>query len=352
VYAAGPAAPESAPPDAAIVKPPAVLFCALLVMIAMSLFGLLVGAVSVPPDAVWRAIVRATPDDSTTQLIREIRAPRVALAVLVGAALSVSGALLQAFFQNPMAGPYTVGVSAGAGCAVVAVGAIPGLASGLAGGLALRVPAAFVGGLGAVLVVYALARAVRSVRSEGLLLVGIAVGSVLSSVTSLLLVQAPDGATASLFWMLGSFGHAKWPSVCLLGVLVLACSAHALWLARDLNVLLWGDEVAQSLGSPVRQVQRWTLVHSSLLAAGSVAVAGVIGFVGLMVPHIARSALRTADHRFVIPASAMLGGALVVGADAAARSLLAPQELPVGAITSICGAPFLVFLLTRGRHSR
>jgi iron complex transport system permease protein len=127
--------------------------------------------------------------------------------------------------------------------------------------------------------------------------------------------------------------------------------AGSFWLGRDLNLLLWGDEVAQSLGCPVRAVRRWILVLSSLLAAASVAACGVVGFVGLMVPHLARGVLRTADHRYVLPGSMLLGAALTVAADTLARTVAAPLELPVGAITSALGAPFLVWLVAR-RHRR
>lgn len=317
----------------------------LLVLLALvAVVSLMVGAVPVSPARVFAALL-GQGDDATALLIRNVRLPRVVLAALVGAALSISGVLLQAFFQNPMAGPYTVGVSAGSGLLAVAA-IVFGLhfAIGPFDTIAL---AAFAGGLGAVGLVYAIARRLHSLRSEGLLLVGIAVGAVLSAFTSLLLVMSKDKAPTALFWMLGSLSSARWSAVQMVASVLLVSSLLVVRMARDLNLLLWGEDVASSLGSPVHSLRRWVLVHSSLLAAASVAVCGAIAYVGLMVPHLARGYLRSSDHRGVLPASALIGAALVLVADLIGRTVAAPIELPVGAITSIFGAPFLIYLVMR-----
>jgi iron complex transport system permease protein len=261
----------------------------------------------------------------------------------------VSGALLQAFFQNPMAGPYVVGVSSGAG--LLAVAAITLGLTFRAGPFDASAAAAFLGGLGTIALVYALARRIRYLRSEGLLLIGIAVGAVFSALTSILLLFSREGILAALTWMLGSFAASDWPRVWMVALSLGIGGTGALFLCRDLNLLLWGDEAAESLGSPVPRVRGWVLVLSSLLASASVAACGVVGFVGLMVPHLARGFLRTVDHRWVIPGSALIGAALLMAADAFARTAWAPSELPVGAITSALGAPFLVWLVVR-RHRR
>ncbi len=322
------------------------LLCVLAAAAGASLF---VGAAALAPGDVLHALFRRGPADPAAILVTTIRLPRVALAVLVGAAISVSGALLQAFFQNPMAGPYVVGVSSGAGLAAVAV---------MTFGLTVRlgpldsVPlAAFIGGIGSVALVYALARRIRFLQAEGLLLIGIAVGSVFSAVTSMILIFGPGGAESALFWMFGTFSTARWSMAILVGAILLVAGGASMWLSRDLNLMLWGDEVAQSLGSPVRRIRLWVLLLSSLLAAGSVAACGVIGFVGFMVPHLARGYFGTADHRYVLPGSAIIGAILTLLADGVARTALAPVELPVGAITSALGAPFLVLLVVR-RHRR
>lgn len=323
------------------------LLCVLLVLAAAA--SLLVGAAPVSPGHVMRALLHPAPDDPAVPVLFQIRFPRVALAALVGAGLSVSGTLLQAFFQNPMAGPYVVGVSSGAGLAAVAAMTL---------GLSLRwgpfdsvALAAFLGGLAAVGLVYALARRIRFLQAEGLLLIGIAVGAVCSAITSLLLVFSKDGPQAALFWMLGSFATARWQMSGVMALTLAVAGLPALFLSRDLNVLLWGEDVASSLGSPVRRVRGWVLLLSSLLAAAAVSACGVIGFVGLMEPHLARGFLRTVDHRFVLPGSALIGAIIVLLADALARTVLAPIELPVGAITNAVGAPFLVWLVVR-RHRR
>ena len=325
------------------------LFLLVVVLIVVAIAALLVGAARIAPGRLFASLLHPGSADPTDRILLELRLPRVVLGALAGAALALSGALLQAFFQNPMAGPYVVGVSSGAGLTAVAA-----MTLGLTfrwGPFDLVAVAAFAGGIGSVALVYALARRVRFLQSEGLLLIGIAVGAVFSALTSVFLVFSRDGIQAALMWMLGTFSAAEWSKVwALLGALIVG-GAGSLWLGRDLNLLLWGDDVAQSLGCPVRAVRRWILILSSLLAASSVAACGVVGFVGLMVPHLARGFLRTADHRFVLPGSALLGAVLTVAADTLARTVAAPLELPVGAVTSALGAPFLVWLVVR-RHRR
>ena len=321
---------------------------AILVLLA-AVGSVFLGAVSLSPHQVWSGLFRSLPEDSAWIVLSRIRLPRIVLSACVGAALSLSGTLLQAFFQNPMAGPYVVGVSSGAGLAAVAVITL-GLVFRFGPFDAVSV-AAFAGGLGAVALVYLLARKVRLLQAEGLLLIGIAVGAVLSALTALLLVFGPEGPQAALYWMLGSFAMARWSAVVPVLVILGIGGPFALLKSRDLNVLLWGEDVAQSLGTSVRRTRIWILVLSSLLTASAVAASGTVGFVGLMEPHLARGYLRTADHRFVLPGSALIGALVVLAADALARTAFAPLELPVGAITSALGAPFLVWLVIR-RHAR
>lgn len=318
-------------------------------LIVVAIGALLVGAAHIAPGRLFGSLFHPGSADPTDHILLELRLPRVVLGALAGAALALSGTLLQAFFQNPMAGPYVVGVSSGAGLTAIAA-----MTLGFTfrwGPFDLVAGAAFAGGIGSVALVYALARRIRFLQSEGLLLIGIAVGAVFSALTSVFLVFSREGIQAALMWMLGTFSAAEWSKVwALLGALIVG-GAGSLWLGRDLNLLLWGDDVAQSLGCPVRAVRRWILILSSLLAAASVAACGVVGFVGLMVPHLARGFLRTADHRYVLPGSALLGAILTVAADTLARTVAAPLELPVGAVTSALGAPFLVWLVVR-RHRR
>jgi len=322
---------------------------ALAVLLVVGAASAFIGSAEIRPGRVITALLRSDPQDPATALIHQIRLPRILLAALVGAALSLSGALLQAFFQNPMAGPYVVGVSAGAGLGAVCV-----LMSGVASAWWWVDPVsagAFAGGAAVFLVVYSLSRRIRGAGSEGLLLVGIAVGSICSSITSVLLIFGRDWVQTALFWMMGSFAGAQWRHVAQMAVVLLISSPVALFWSRDLNLLLWGDEVALSLGSPVPRVRVVALAISTLLATTSVALCGVIGFVGLMVPHLARGYLLTVDHRFVLPGSMVIGAALAIAADALARGAMAPLELPVGAITSAIGAPFLIWLIVGRRRA-
>jgi iron complex transport system permease protein len=322
------------------------LLGALLILVAI--VSLFLGAAPVAPGKVIRSLLTPTAGDPVVSLLYTIRLPRVLLALLVGAALSISGALLQAFFQNPMAGPYVVGVSSGAGLAAVAV-----ITLGLSrrwGPFDLTVPAAFAGGVVAVALVYALARRIRFLQAEGLLLIGIAVGAIFSALTSVLLLYRGEGTQQALFWMLGSFASSRWSTTGMVALVLAGAGFGSMCYSRHLNALLWGEEIAQSLGTPVRKVRAWVLLLSSLLSASAVAACGVVGFVGLMVPHLARGYLRTVDHRFVIPGSALIGALLVLLADGLARALVPPIELPVGAITSVFGAPFLVWLVVRRHH--
>jgi iron complex transport system permease protein len=303
-----------------------------VLLLAVLLGSMCGGAVPASPAKVLRSLFHAGAEDTLRRILLEVRMPRVLLAAVVGAALSVSGALLQAFFQNPMAGPYVVGVSSGAG--LLAVAAITLGLTFRAGPFDATAVAAFVGGLGSIALVYALARRIRYLRSEGLLLIGIAVGAVFSALTSILLLFSREGVQAALLWMLGSFAASDWPKVSMVTVSLAIGGLGSVFLLRDLNLLLWGDETARSLGSPVTRIRGWVLVFSSLLASAAVAACGVVGFIGLMVPHLARAFLDTVDHRFVIPGSALIGAVLLMAADAFARTVWAPSELPVGAITS------------------
>lgn len=282
-------------------------------------------------------------------IVLRIRLPRAVLAVLVGALLAISGCVMQAFFRNVMAGPYLVGVSSGA-----ALGAV--LAMLLGWGFRFwmfsTVPlTAFVFALAVVVLVYLLNRRRGKLHTEGLLLTGIAIASAIAAVVSLLMVMSHHSIHQVLFWLLGSLSAARWAHVEIILPYAVVGMAVILILARDLDLLLWGDVTGASLGVPVERTRTVLLAAASLMTAAAVAVSGVIGFVGLMVPHIARF-LVGAMHRRLVPASALLGGLLLLWADVLARTLWAPTELPLGAITAIVGAPFLVYLCTRSPRRR
>lgn len=333
-----------------------VLAAAVVVAAALSLS---LGAADLSPSAALLAIVARVPGLggldpglSTAQetIVFELRLPRLVLALLVGGALAIAGVVMQAFFQNPMAAPSIIGVSAGASLgATIAV--VSGLSFGIAG-LGAIPPAAFVGALAATAIVYVLSRRGGTTPVGVLLLTGIAMGSLLSALAALILVTGQDPSRRDLdqvvYWMLGSLAGRTWGHVLLLAPYVLGASVLTLIFARDLNVLSLGDDTAHYLGLHVEQVRLIVLALASLLTAAAVAVSGVIGFVGLIVPHLMRI-IAGPDHRVLIPTAGIAGGVLLTFADVLARLLAAPGEVPVGIITSLLGAPFFLYLLHRRR---
>ncbi len=331
-----------------------------LVLSGAVVLSLSFGAAHLPPREIALALLSRLPGLSSLDphlpasqetIVFDLRLPRLVLALIVGASLSVAGVVMQAFFQNPMAAPSIIGISAGASFgATVAV--VTGFGIGIAGLGSVPV-AAFLGALLTTALVYLLSRRGGRTPVGVLLLTGVAMGSLMSALASLVLVTGHDPGRRDLdqvvYWMLGSVSGRTWSHV--LTVLPYVAIAGALtWLfGRELNVLTLGDESAWYLGLNVEQVRLILLALSSLLTAAAVAVSGVIGFIGLVVPHLMRI-LAGPDHRTLLPASALAGGALLVLADVVARTLAAPTEIPVGIITSLLGAPFFLYLLHRRRE--
>jgi iron complex transport system permease protein len=323
----------------------------LLVLACLLAVGL--GTVAISPRVTLRLIgwklgltdAPANVPDSTAVILFQLRIPRVLLAVLVGSALAAAGALFQALFRNPMADPAIIGVSSGA-----ALGAIVAilLGGGLAlGGLAVPI-AGFAGAMAVAVLVYRLGRIGSSVQVGTLLLAGIAVAAVVSAVISLIMAFSGEQVRSIYFWLLGGLAGRGWDSLWAAGALVAAGLSLSLLGVRDLNAMALGEERASQLGVDVERFKLRMLATGSLLAAAAVSVAGVIGFVGLMTPHILRLVLG-ADHRRLLPAVVIGGAAFMVLADLAARTLLAPEEIPVGALTALLGGPFFLFLLRRER---
>ena len=278
-------------------------------------------------------------------IVRDIRLPRLILGMLVGACLAVAGAVMQAFFQNPMAAPSIIGVSAGG-----ALGATTAIMFGFEfwlWRLSSVTVSAFAGALGVTAVVYLLSRRGGRTPVGVLLLTGIAVGSVVSAASSLILITRGQGQMDRVvYWMLGSLSGAEWAKVQMIWPFALLGFGVVYLNGRDLNVLLLGDEQAHYLGLNVEQVKLVLLVLSSMLAASAVAVSGVIGFVGLIIPHISRLIVGP-DHRWLLPTAALSGAVLLALADLGARL---GGEIPIGIITSMLGAPFFLYLLHRRRE--
>lgn len=274
----------------------------------------------------------------------DLRLSRVLLAFLVGAALSLSGAILQGYFQNPMADPFVVGASSGA-----SFGAVVCIYFGInvtVLGFSSQSVFAFATGFGLVSFVYVLSRRKDLYRVETLLLTGIAAGAMASAMTSFLLFMKSDSFEQAVFWLLGSFALADWRQVGAIAPYVVLCLGAAQWFAKDMNLLVMGDEAAQSLGCPVVRVRKIFLAVSTLLAALSVSASGIIGFVGLVVPHWVRILIGP-DHRHLFAFSSLAGGVFLIYCDLLARTLLFPTELPIGVITAAVGAPFFIYLLNK-----
>jgi iron complex transport system permease protein len=313
----------------------------LLALAVAGLFGLSLASGSVPLRAgeVLEALTTGSPSFAR-DVILELRLPRVLAAFAVGGLLALSGAMLQVLLRNPLADPYVLGVSGGASVAAL-IAIMLGLpATGVDGFAAL-------GALAACLLVFALAQGPGGWTPTRLLLTGIVVAAGAGSVVSLLLALGDETKLRGMvFWLLGDLsGTRRWPW--LLALLAVA-SVAGIVLGRHLNVLARGAAQAATVGLDVRRLQAVLFVGSSVLTGCAVSAAGSIGFVGLVTPHLARLALGS-DNRVVLPAAALLGGALLMAADLAARVLIAPRQLPVGALTALVGVPLFLLLMARRR---
>ena len=276
-----------------------------------------------------------------------IRVPRMIMAALVGAGLGVSGAALQGLFRNPLADPGLIGVSSGAAFAV-ALTVVLGLS---ALGLFAMPLAAFVGGLVLTLLIYAFARRGGRGQMATMLLVGIAINALLGAAISFIISLSDDAQLRDIvFWMLGSLAGSLWSYVLASGPLILVAIIVLVRMASPLNLLTLGDAEARHLGLRVERTQLVIVSAAALATGAGVAVAGMVGFIGLVAPHIVRLAIGP-DHRLVLPASALAGAILVLGADLAARTIAAPIELPLGVLTAIIGTPVFLFLIDRARRS-
>ncbi|UAK31860.1 iron ABC transporter permease [Nocardia asteroides] len=314
------------------------------------------GPVWVPPGTVARIVghhtfgtpVVADWTPAQDSIVWLVRVPRVLLGAMVGAALAVAGAVLQTMVRNVLADPHILGVTSGASTGA-AVSLLFGVTAATAGALAAS---AFAGALAATVLLFAIARINGQMTSLRLLLGGVTIGYLFSAATSFLIFASDnqEGARTVLFWLLGSLSSAGWSSVTTTALVTVAAVGSLLLLATRLDVLAAGDDTARALGqSPVR-LRMLALGIVALAIGAVVAVAGAIGFVGLIVPHVARLC-GGGTHRRLIPLSAVLGALFLVVADVAARVVFAPRELPLGIVTAVVGAPLLLMLIRRFRQS-
>lgn len=327
----------------------------IILLILALLFSVAVGAIFIPPGTLIRMVLTHIPGlagpvdwpEAFTIIVYRIRLPHTALIALVGAALAGSGAAYQGLFRNPLADPYLIGVASGAGLGAVLAMSVhwPGTLLGL-----YTVPAAAFGGaVLTVILVYTLSRSSGAASTTTLILAGVAVGSFASALTTYLMLRSSGELRRVLVWLLGGAALSGWDPVLaalpyvLLGLGALILSGHAL------NVLQFGDDQAQQLGLPVERTRIFIIAAASLTSAAAVSFAGIIGFVGLIVPHLIRL-IWGPDYRRLVPLSILGGATLLLLADLLARVVLAPQELPVGVVTSLAGAPFFLWVLRRAQR--
>jgi iron complex transport system permease protein len=327
-----------------------------LAVLGTIIFSTAIGPVKIPFSHVFQVIVRelpylgglvkgSPPSDVERIIVLHARLPRVLGAGLVGAALAVAGVVLQGLLRNPMADPFVIGISSGAGLgAALAIGF--GMGTTVLGVLYAVPITAFLGALVTVFAVYNIAKTGTRIPMLTLLLAGIAVSSFLSAIISFVMITAGESLHALIFWLLGGFSTTNWnhlkiafPPI-VFGILIIYI------FARDLNIMLLGEEQAQQLGVEAEKLKKIMLVFASLITATAVSFSGIIGFVGLIIPHITRI-LVGADHRFLIPASALTGMIVLILSDTAARTVIQPTELPVGVITALFGGPFFLYLLRK-----
>ena len=315
------------------------LLCLLLLTLAVSLG---IGAAPVP----WRAVLGGQAHEQAYALLWQIRLPRLLLSALVGAALATSGAAIQGLFRNPLADPGLIGISSGAALAVAMAIVLFGAGVGALGLYGLSV-AAFVGGVVSCLLVLRFAHINGRVSVTHMLLAGIAISALSGAGTGVLTYLSDDQQLRSLtFWTMGSLGGAMWPAVAVGASTILPGVWLLLRRSRDLNILLLGEREAEYLGVNARALKHTVIGATALMVGVATALTGMIGFLGLVVPHLVRLVLGP-DHRALLPASALLGAALLALADTIARTVAAPAEMPVGILTSLIGGPFFLWLLSR-----
>lgn len=336
---------------------PVIALLSLVLLVSMTA-AILLGPVSIDPATIWKIVFYKlfawdvhSPDWSKAQenIVWNLRMPRVILGMIVGAGLAVTGTAIQALVRNSIADPYILGVSSGASVGATAVIIFGAFA--FMGHYAL-ILSAFAGALLSMLLVFFLSQVGGKISTIRLLLAGVAVSMILSAVTSFIVISSPqeEGIRNAMFWMMGSLSGTKWEYLAIPGVAV-AGGFLLLWSQyRALNILLMGDEAAVTLGIPIEAYRKLLIVLTALITAVLVSICGAIGFIGWMVPHIVRLTFGS-DHKIVLPVCALTGAIFLVWADVCAREIIAPEELPIGIVTALCGGPFFLWLLRRSRYS-
>ena len=310
-------------------------------LVFVSLVALMVGSSNLSAAEIWSSLTGGSEDDTIRTIILQLRIPRIVLAIIVGAGLSVAGATLQSLLRNPLAEPYILGISSGG-----TVGAFLAITLGL-GWAQFTTPLFSFAGSGLVmLLVYSLGYRRGFLDPNALLLSGVMVGAFFNSIILVVVAMFNQELRTAYLWMMGNLSGAESSTLMVVGPLILASTLVLILQSRALNLIATGDESAAQFGVNVERVRKLSYVLASLITGLAVSVSGVIGFVGLLVPHVCRLMFGS-DNRIVMPASLIVGGMFLVLCDLLSRTLLAPSEIPVGAITAAVGAPLFIYLLKR-----
>lgn len=321
-------------------------------LVFVILFATTIGSAEIPFATSFKIFLSKMPflgveqtwPDSSEIIVWDIRFPRALLAGIVGAALSLAGASYQGLFRNPLADPYLIGVTQGAALGAVIAFLLPISIGSVAFG---TVPIfAFIGALVSVLIVYSIARSGGTLPTTTLILAGVALGAFLSAIVSYLITVSGDKIHSVVFWLMGSFSLTSWDEVQIALPIVLIGIIVILLNSRALNLIQLGEEQAQQLGVDVEKLKIILLIAATLVTAVAVSFVGIIGFVGIIIPHAVRL-MFGADHRFLLPISVLVGAIFLIIADIVARTIMAPTEIPIGVITAFCGAPFFLYLLRK-----
>lgn len=327
-----------------------------VVLLALMVYAVTLGSVYIEPELILRSILEwikygmdgVTCDDSIRFIIFEVRLPRIILAVLTGSLLSMAGAVYQAIFQNPMADPYVIGISSGAAFgATIAIIFLPPM---MLLGNSIVSLAAFLSAILTSILVYFISKTKRGVDTFSLLLTGVVISTVLSSFISLMMLAHQDEAMKIMTWTMGSFNAKSWNHVITILIPTVIGIFFTIYHGKDLNILVMGEEEAMTMGLDTKRLKRNMLLICALLTSIAVSVSGIIGFVGLIVPHFIRLIFGS-EHKFLLKASFVFGAIFMLLSDTIARSLLGGFEIPVGIITSLIGGPLFLILLVRYRRN-
>lgn len=313
----------------------------LFILLLVSIFSISVGTVAIPLNQILKFLVGGKIAEEYSTILFELRLPRILLAIIVGGGLSVAGVVFQALLRNPLAEPFILGVSSGG-----TLGAVLAISFGL-GVSIISIPTfAFIGSLAVIIIVYFVSEKHGKLDPTTLLLTGIMVGAFFNAMILLVMVIRHHEVRGAFLWLMGNLSSADMNSFLLVAPLVLIAILVIYLNSRKYNLIATGEESAQSLGVEVENFKRISYTLASLITGLVVSLSGIIGFVGLIVPHISRM-LFGADHRILIPVSFLLGAILLVGVDTIARTLISPAEIPVGTVTAFIGAPIFIWLLKR-----